>query len=83
LLLVLGTSGCSSNPERVHFLVAQHLERLLLVERHRAVQLCGPELVLDLRGVDTLMPEPRANLLEVMVLLENLHRNAVAHVVQL
>jgi hypothetical protein len=82
-LRVFGTFECSSNMERVHVLFGQDLDRFLLVERHRALELSRPDARVDLGCIDSRVSQERADLLKVMVLLENFHRHTMAQVVGL
>jgi hypothetical protein len=66
--------------ERVHVLFGQDLDRFLLVERHRALE---PDARVDLGCIDSRVSQERADLLKVMVLLENFHRHTMAQVVGL
>ena len=64
-------------------LLAQHPGRLFLVERHRALELRRPDARVDLRRVDARVAEQRADLFEVVMLLQHLHRHAVPQIVRL
>ena len=57
----------------------QHPRRLLLVERHRTLELWRPDARADLRRVDTRVPEQRADLLEIVVLRQDLHYPRIIH----
>src|SRR5713101_2171025 len=76
-----------SNVSRSHVSIAsllvENLLRLLLVERHRALQLWRPNRRVDLRRVQARVPEERAHLLEVMMLLQHFERHAVPQIVRL
>src|SRR5437660_12601406 len=63
--------------------LGQDLDRLLLVERHRALELRRPDAGVNLGGVDARMSQERADLLEVVMLLEDFHCDTVAQVMRL
>ena len=58
-------------------LFAQHARGLILVERNRALELGRPDRRGDLGRVDSRVTKKGSDLLEVVVLLEHLHRHAV------
>src|SRR5216683_1409464 len=76
-----------SNVSRTHvgcaLAAAEYLLGLLLVERHRALQLRRAKRRIDLRNVEPRVAEERPHLLEVMMLLQDLEGDAVAEIVRL
>src|SRR5438093_12011776 len=73
----------SLNTERGFCLTTQQPTRLLAQELNRAFQVRGPDAGVDLRRVDALMAEQRADLLEIAVLPIHLHGHAVSQVMWL
>jgi hypothetical protein len=49
----------------------------LVVKSHRPLELGRPNARVDLRGVDTCMPEQCSDLLEIVMAFQDLHRHAV------
>jgi len=64
-------------------LLAQRVESLRLVERHGLLKARWPDLSVELGRLDPGVPQQAADLLQVVVLLVDLHRHAVAQVVRL
>src|SRR5215475_1750951 len=63
--------------------VAQHACGLGLVERDRALELSGADRGVDLSRVHARVAEECADLLQVVLLLEDFHRHAVPQIVGL
>ena len=64
-------------------LFGQNLDRLLLIEGDRALELRRSYAGVDLRGVYARMSQERTNLLEVVMLFEHFHRDSMTKVMWL